>query len=177
MNKDSALPFDIATDRAGLNNTMFQITHGLYILTAAFGDRKNGQCLDALMQVTNSPPQVAIGVNKKNFTHELIVKSGRFIANVLDRERATCPEVVRHFGFQSGHDVDKFADFAHLKGESGIPILPDAKAFYECRVHPELTLDLGTHSLFVAEVERAGMRTDGEPLTYNEYRNTIRNRR
>ncbi len=177
MTKASEFPFAVAADRAELNNTLFQITHGLYILTAADGERMNGQCLDALMQVTNSPPQVAIGVNKKNLTHELIVKSGRFIANVLDRENATCPEIVRHFGFQSGHDVDKFADFPYLSGENGIPILPDAKAFYECRVLPELTLDLGTHSLFVAEVERAGMREDGEPLTYNEYRNTMRNRR
>jgi len=57
------MAFTVVTDAVGLNQALFQVTHGLYILTAASGDRLNGQCLDALMQVTNAPPRVAIGVN------------------------------------------------------------------------------------------------------------------
>jgi len=87
------------------------------------------------------------------------------------------PDVVRRFGFQSGRDVDKFADFPYEPGENGCPILPDAKAFWECPVVPELTIDLGTHTMFVATVDRAGVREGGEPLTYNEYRKTMRKRR
>jgi flavin reductase (DIM6/NTAB) family NADH-FMN oxidoreductase RutF len=104
----------------------------------------------------------------------MIAATGRFVANVLDREDEHCPEVIRHFGFQSGRTVDKFAETPHELGENGIPILPEAKAFYECRVVPEMTQDLGTHTLFVALVERAGTREDGEPITYNEYRKTMR---
>ena len=65
--------FLVARDAAGLNQALFQVTHGLYILTAATGSRLNGQCLDALMQVTNVPPRIAIGVNKRSLTHEMIV--------------------------------------------------------------------------------------------------------
>ncbi len=35
------------------------------------------------MQVTNAPPQVAIGVNKRSLTGEMIAASGRFVVNVL----------------------------------------------------------------------------------------------
>lgn len=97
--------------------------------------------------------------------------------NTIDREDSEAADVVRRFGFQSGRNVDKFADFPYEEGENGAPILPDAKAFYECTVLPEFTVDLVTHTLFVASVDRAGTKEDGEPLTYNEYRKNMRKRR
>ncbi len=168
------MAFTFVTDNAALNQALFRVTHGLYILTAALDGRINGQCLDALMQVTNNPPRIAIGVGGKSLTHEMIAKSGRFAVSVLDRENEHCAEVIRRFGFQSGRDVDKFADFPYEKTEHGIPYLPDAVAIYECTVVPEMTVDLTTHSLFVASVDRAGTGDSGEPLTYNEYRKRIR---
>jgi len=47
--------FSVITDVPGIKQALFQITHGLYILTAAHEGRLNGQCLDALMQVTSEP--------------------------------------------------------------------------------------------------------------------------
>jgi len=168
------MAYEFVTDNASLNRGLFRVTHGLYILTATRNGQMNGQCLDALMQVTNNPPRIAIGVGAKSLTHEMIAESGRFAVSVLDRENEQCPEVIRRFGFQSGRDADKFAEFAHEKTEHGIPYLPDAVAVYECTVIPEMTVDLGTHSLFVASVDRAGTADGGEPLTYNEYRKSIR---
>jgi flavin reductase (DIM6/NTAB) family NADH-FMN oxidoreductase RutF len=168
------MAFTYVTDNAGLNKALFRVTHGLYILTSRDGGRINGQCLDALMQVTNMPPRIAIGVGKQSLTHEMIAASGLFAVSVLDRENGSCPEIIRRFGFQSGRKVDKFADFPHELTDAGIPYLSEALAVYECTVIPELTLDLGTHSLFVASVDRAGVREGGEPLTYNEYRKSIR---
>jgi len=168
------MAFTFVTDGPSLNQALFQVTHGLYILTARSGDRINGQCLDALMQVTNVPPRIAIGVNRKSLTHEMIAASGRFGVSVLDRESRVCPDLIRRFGFQTGREADKFAGLPHERSEDGIPYLPDALAVYECTVIPEGTLDLGTHSLFVASVDRAGTRPGGEPLTYNEYRKRMR---
>ena len=168
------MSFTFVTDAASLNQALFQVTHGLYILTARSDHRINGQCLDALMQVTNAPPRMAIGVGKKSLTHEMITESGRFAVSVLDRESEASGDVIRRFGFQSGRDADKFDGFPHETTEHGIPYLPNAVAIYECTVIPEMTVDLGTHSLFVASVDRAGTRDGGEPLTYNEYRKRIR---
>ncbi len=168
------MSFTFVTDAASLNQALFQVTHGLYILTARSVDRINGQCLDALMQVTNAPPRMATAVGKKSLTHEMITESGRFAVSVLDRESEASGDVIRRFGFQSGRDADKFQGFPHETTEHGIPYLPDAVAIYECTVIPEMTVDLETHSLFVASVDRAGTRDGGEPLTYNEYRKRIR---
>ena len=169
--------FDYATEHGPINVALFQVTHGLYIMTSKTGDKINGQCIDALMQVTNAPPRVVVGVGNKSLTHDMISESGQFCISVLDRGNAACADIVRRFGFQSGRDVDKFADFEHSLNEQGIPFLPDAVAVYDCTVIREKTVDLGTHSLFVASVDRAGTRNEGEPLTYNEYRKTLRKER
>lgn len=162
------------TDTANLNQALFRVTHGLYVLAARSGGRINGQCLDALMQVTNAPPRVAIGIGKRSLTYEMIEQSGRFSFSVLDKENPSCADLIRRFGFQSGRDVDKFDGLAHELGEDDLPYLPDAVAVYECTVIPQMTVDLGTHTLLVASVDRAGTREDGEPLTYNEYRRSLR---
>ncbi|MFA4875434.1 MAG: flavin reductase, partial [bacterium] len=86
----------IVTETQGLNQALFQVTHGLYILTSAIGDKINGQCLDALMQVTNMPPRIAIGVGKRSLTCEMIQESGIFVANAIDRECIACYDMVKH---------------------------------------------------------------------------------
>lgn len=171
------MEFTVVTDAARLNQALFRVTHGLYILTASLRGRKNGQCLDALMQVTNAPPRVAIGVGKRSLTHEMIAETERFAFSVIDREAPDCMEVIRHFGFQSGRDVDKFAGYEHLNTPNGLPLLLSAVAGYECTVIPELTIDLGSHALFVASVDWAQTRDSGVPLTYNAYRNTLKKER
>jgi len=165
------------TDAAGLNQALFSVTHGLYILTAQRGEKKNGQCLDALMQVTNAPPRIVIGVGTRSLTHEMIAETGRFAFSVLDRDHHKCGDLIRHFGFQSGHKVDKFEAFDHELTPGGLPILRSGVAVYECTVDPERTVSLGTHSLFVASVDWAGTSQQGTPLTYNEYRETLRKER
>jgi len=104
----------------------------------------------------------------------MIAAPGRLVVSVLDRNDPSCPDVIRRFGFQSGRDVDKFAGFPHETTERGIPYLPNAVAVFELSVLPEFTHNLGTHSLLVAVVDRAASREGGEPLTYNEYRKTMR---
>ena len=74
------MAFVFVTNYASLNQALFRVTHGLYIVTAASEDRVNGQCLDALMQVTNAPPRIAVGIGKRSLTHEMIAASGRFAA-------------------------------------------------------------------------------------------------
>ena len=168
------MAFTFASNPASLSQSLFQITHGLYIVTAKSNGRANGQCLDALMQVTSVPLRVALGVGKRTLTHEMIAATGCLVVSVLDRNDPSSPDVIRRFGFQSGRDVDKFVDFAHETTERGIPYLPNAVAVFALSVLPEFTQDLGTHTLFVASVDRAASRADGEPLTYNEYRKSMR---
>jgi len=168
------MPLSFVTESAALNQALFQITHGLYVITAKRGDKMNGQVLDALMQVTNAPPRIAAGIGKRSLTHEMIAETGHFAVSVLDRTDPGCGDAIRRFGFQSGRDVDKFTGFPFATLGRGIPYLPTAVAVFEAAVLPLLSVDLITHTLFIASIERAGTREGGEPLTYNEYRKNVR---
>ena len=58
-------------------NVMFNISYGLYILTAKT-DKLNGCVINALSQVTSSPNRIMVAVNKNNFTAKQILKTKKF---------------------------------------------------------------------------------------------------
>jgi len=168
------MAFSFVTEGPALNQALFQVTHGLYVITAKRGDKINGQVVDALMQVTSAPPRIAVGIGKRSLTHEMILETGHFVVSVLDRNDPACADIIKRFGFQSGRDVDKFLDFPHSTTDRGLPYLLTAVAVFEATIIPSWTIDLGTHSLYIASVDQAGTREGGEPLTYNEYRKNLR---
>ena len=104
---------------------MFKIGYGLYVLTAKEDDFNNGCIINTVSQVTSTPNRISIAVNKDNFTHDMIMESGRFNISILS-EKANF-ETFQHFGFQSGRDVDKFADCQFPVDERGIPYM-DSRA-------------------------------------------------
>jgi len=143
-----------------------KISYGVYVVSSKKGNQINGQIANAVMQVTSSPPQVAIALNKDNLTHEYVRTNKMFTVCILEQE--TPLNVIGLFGFKSGREVDKFADVSSRLCPSGCPVLVDYSLGYvEAKVVHEL--DLGTHTLFVGEVIDAQSLKDGEPMTYAYY--------
>ena len=93
--------------------TMFNLTYGLFVLTAAAGGKESGCIINTAGQVTVEPNQISITVNKANYTHDLLRESGKFNISILSEEASF--DTFRHFGFQSGRDVDKFAGYESCK--------------------------------------------------------------
>lgn len=155
----------------GSSNAMFNISYGLYILTAKSGEKDNGCIINTVMQVTSSPNRISIAVNKSNCTHDMIKESGAFNVSVLTQD--TPMSVFKHFGFQSGKDVDKFADFPKVRSMNGIVYVPDyANSYISAKVID--SVDLGTHTVFFAEVTQAKVLTDAPSVTYDYYHANIK---
>ena len=57
--------------------TMFNLTYGLFVLTAAAGGKESGCIINTAGQVTVEPNQISITVNKANYTHDLLRESGK----------------------------------------------------------------------------------------------------
>ncbi|WP_419486496.1 rubredoxin-like domain-containing protein, partial [Hominenteromicrobium sp.] len=74
----------------------------------------------------------------------------------------------------SGRDVDKFADVKGMaRATNGVYYLPySTNAFVSGKVTQEI--DLGTHTLFIAEVTEAEVCSDRAPLTYADYQNKLK---
>ena len=149
----------------------WDLCYGLYIVTSRDGERLNGQLVNTVTQVTADPPRVGVIISKKNLTHEFIEKSGVFAACVLEEDVSL--KFLGPFGFRSGRDVDKFAEVKYTIGQSGCPIIEDhVLSWAEVRVSQ--TLDVGTHTVFVGEVENTGCFKSGTPLTYAYYHHHLK---
>ena len=161
-------PADAAEAPAGVDkNALFKLSYGLYILTAQDGEKDNGCIINTVTQLTDTPSRVMIAVNKQNYTHDMILKTGKFNISVLTQEVPF--KVFRHFGFQSGRDVDKFADAPEcVRSANGVYYVPKyANAFISGTVIE--THDYGTHTMFVADVTQAQILSEVPSVTYTYY--------
>ena len=153
------------------NKAMFNLSYGLFILTAKDGEKDNGCIVNSVGQVTSQPNRISLTVNKANYTHDMILKTKEFNVSVLAENSKF--ETYRHWGFQSGRNTDKLESISFKRSAKGLVYIADeTNAFLSAKVVS--TLDLGTHTLFIADV------TDGEVLsqvpsaTYSFYQNNIK---
>ena len=144
-----------------------KLSYGLYVLSSCIADKLNGQCVNTVFQLTSHPLRIAACLNKNNLTHDYVTASGVFAVSVLGENHF---DKVRIFGYQSGRKIDKFANIPYIKGQNGCPILTDCLAYLEARILPDKTVDVGTHTLFVADVTAGRMASETVPLTYAFYR-------
>ena len=155
-----------------MSNPLFNIQYGLFVITTKDGDRDNGCISNTVAQVTAQPNRISVALNKGNFTTELIQRSKRFTASILS-ERADF-ELFKHFGFQSGRDVNKFSDFSDCRRVSNgtFAITRGTNAFLSADV--EQAIDLGTHMLFIGLVTEMETLSDVPSATYNYYQANIK---
>ncbi len=142
------------------------ISYGMYVICSKKGDRINGQTGNTLTQVSSEPPIISVCINKGNLTHEYIKDSGVFSASILAQD--TPLNVIGRFGFKSGRDENKFEGVNYKLGETKAPIVLDhTLAYLEARVINHV--DVGTHTIFIAELVAAEVIGEGEPMTYAYY--------
>ena len=152
-------------------NVMFNISYGLYILSAKT-EKANGCVINALSQVTSMPNRIMIAINKNNFTTSQILKTKKFNVSILNEEANF--DLIKHFGFASGKDTDKFEDFNGYKtAENGIPYITEGTNSYISAEVVEVR-DLGTHYEFLADVTKEVSLNEIPSITYAYYQKNIK---
>ena len=151
---------------------MYKLSYGLFVLTAKDGDKDNGCIVNTAIQAASTPNQVSICVNKANYTHDMILKTGAFTVSILSQNAKF--DLFKRFGFQSGRDTDKFAGFdACKRGENGILYVTEGtNAFISVKV--DKTVDLGSHTMFIGEVTDMEVLSDDASVTYEYYLENIK---
>jgi rubrerythrin len=83
-------------------------------------------------------------------------------------------EIMKRFGFQSGHNVDKFKDFTdYTRSTNGLVYLTNyANAFLSFDVLE--MIDFGSHNLFKAMLTESETLNNKESLTYDYYQRNIK---
>ena len=150
---------------------LFNIGYGLYVVTSNDGTKDNGLIVNTVSQVTDSPNRVAVTINKANYSHHVIKKTGIMNVNVLDTSAPFF--VFEHFGFQSGRNIDKFAGCENLRSDNGLRFLPRyINSFMSLKV--EQYVDLDTHGMFICSVTEARVMSDKDTMTYAFYHENVK---
>ena len=151
---------------------MYKLSYGLFVLTAVRGDKVNGCITNTAIQVTSEPNRIAIAVNKANYTHDMVLETGTFNISLISQEASF--DLFRHFGFQSGKDVNKFENFTDCAAAAnGIPYITKGTNAYIC-AKVEQSIDLGSHTLFIAAVTDMEVLSDAPSCTYEYYQSNIK---
>ncbi len=152
--------------------SMYKLTYGLFVVTAKADGKANGCITNTAIQVTSSPNRISLAVNKGNYTHDQIVKTGIFNVSVIS-EKATF-ELFTRFGFASGREVDKFDGFdAYEYADNGVPYITQGTNAVLC-ASVAFTVDLGTHTLFIADVTDGFVLSKTPSATYAYYQSDIK---
>ena len=149
-----------------------KIQYGLFVLSSQQDGKDNACIVNTVVQVTSSPVCIVVTVNKQNLTHDMIAATNKFNVSIVD---VTAPfAIFERFGFQSGRTADKFKDFdGAVRTGNGLMRLTDhACAFISGWVIS--SVDLGTHTMFIARVADCEVLSSNEAMTYNYYHANVK---
>ncbi len=154
------------------DNPIYKLTYGLFVVTANENGKDNGCITNTVGQVTSEPNRVSLTVNKANLTHDMIMNTGKFTASIISQEADF--ELIKRFGFQSGREADKFAGLSDIKRVSNgtLAVTQGTNSFISASVCQ--SIDLGTHTMFIADVGEMAMLGAARSADYAYYLENIK---
>ncbi|MEN3380049.1 MAG: hypothetical protein V7608_93 [Hyphomicrobiales bacterium] len=155
------MPFDAR----GLRNALGRFPTGVVIVTAFAPDgARIGMTVSSFNAVSLDPPLVLFSVHRQALTFPVWQQVDCYAINILNEEQEV---LSNQFAQAKG---EKWDGVMPLAGVTGVPIMPNACAVFECRAHARH--DGGDHEIFVGRVievhDHAVSR--GRPLVFFEGR-------
>ena len=135
-------------------------------------DQDNGCIINTCVQVANDPTRIAISCQSENLTREMIERTGVFNVSVLTEDVPF--ETIRHFGMQTGREVNKLDAWADAKrSHNGLLYLTEnCNAMFSCKVIEKK--NLGSHMMFIGEVTESKVLSKAPSCTYAHYHKAIK---
>ncbi|MDD2371690.1 MAG: flavin reductase [Firmicutes bacterium] len=155
-------------DANAIKTSIRQIIYGMFVITTESKGKINGQAANTVFQLTSEPSQIAVCLNKNNYTTELVLESNKLVINIIGQDGF---QMISNFGFSSGRDRNKFEKIQYNEINSMPVLLDDALSGMICKV--ENKMDVGTHWLMVCSIEDAFInvnKKDVLPLSYSDFR-------
>jgi flavin reductase (DIM6/NTAB) family NADH-FMN oxidoreductase RutF len=136
---------------------------GLYLISTAYQGKRNVQFAFRALGISDEPPLILIGIQDKNFSREIIQKSGEFVLNVCSVNQLHAVDKSRDL---SGRNVeDKFValelDTIPAKHVQA-PLVAGCHANVECKLVNEMEVE-GLY-LFVGQALAAHLDNQVPPV-------------
>jgi len=153
----------VVYNTSGEQRAEWLIPSGVFIVTLRSGNRINAYAAGWVVRVSEEPVIIQVAVWDQNYSHELAQDCDHFIVQILAEGQQ---QIARHFGRNSGRDMDKLVGYLTHPGLSGIPILEECSAYLECEVifHKQF----GDHMILVGKaIDSRINEPEKDPLIYD----------
>jgi flavin reductase (DIM6/NTAB) family NADH-FMN oxidoreductase RutF len=140
---------------------MGHFASGVTIMTTSAAGRMHGMTVSAFASQSLDPLLILVSVERITTMHQLVMESRAFAINILD---ARAEGTARFFADNARLGGPEFVEGAYHIGTTGSPILKEATAYVEARVHS--TLEAGDHTIIVGQVAALEVLGEAEPLIY-----------
>jgi len=147
----------VAFDPQAQRRIMGRFATGVTVVTTRVGEHLCGMTANAVTSLSLEPPLVLVAVDRRAHILGCLKESKCFAINMLTVDQES---LSRRFARSGPKD---FSDLALTTAATGCPILADALAYVDCRLHE--ILPGGDHDIFVGEI-LAGDQRDGRPLLF-----------
>lgn len=146
MDEASHRPLQIEGTPYGM---LRHLTLPVVAVTSCRRGRGNGMIANSAQRASLIPtqPRISLYINRTNLTHDVVYATGALGIHLLRRDQF---ELIYALGFRSGRDHDKLRDIDTEPGETGVPLLKDCLAAFDCRVVN--TMNAGAATFFLADV-------------------------
>ena len=151
---------------------LYKIGYGLYVVTTNDGVKDNGLIVNTVVQLSSSPERIAVSINKQNYSHDTIKNTGKLNVSCLTESAPF--STFEKFGFQSGRNVDKFANSqSKTRLTNGVVAVTDnVNAIISLKVVDYI--DLGSHGTFICEITDTFNLNDEPSMTYAYYHKNVK---
>jgi flavin reductase (DIM6/NTAB) family NADH-FMN oxidoreductase RutF len=140
-------------DQRAFKQALGQFATGVTVITTrATSGQLIGITASSFNSVSLTPPLVLWSLATRSASMPVFQANSHYVVNVLAESQL---DLCKRFAAVKG---DRFEGVSHAAGDSGMPVLDGALAWFEC--HNRSRYQEGDHVIFVGEVERCGIRED-----------------
>jgi flavin reductase (DIM6/NTAB) family NADH-FMN oxidoreductase RutF len=143
------------------------LTLPVVAVTSSIGGHGNGMIANGAQRASLVPtvPRVALYINKTNHTHDIVYRTGVFGLHLLRQDQW---DLIWRLGLRSGREADKLNGLELRRGETGVPLLVDVLAGFDCRVVN--AMDAGGATYFLGDVIGVHEGPPGPVMTSEHFR-------
>lgn len=149
--------------RQAYRDAMARLGAAVNVVTTDGPYGRHGFTASAVCSVTDSPPTVLVCVNRDNESHDILRDNAVLCVNALTPDQQRLSPIFA--GMNEGDSSAlRFGNGVWGVLQTGCPVLAEAAVSFDCRVTH--LVEVGTHSVFFAEVQAVAIGGAGAGLIY-----------
>ncbi|GHT83813.1 flavin reductase [Betaproteobacteria bacterium] len=148
-------------DTSEFRDAMSRLGAAVSVISTDGSAGRFGFTATAVTSVTDTPPTLLVCMNRASYANPHFKQNGVLCVNVLAGDQG---EIAAVFANSKISSDERFARTTWETLKSGAPVMQEALVNFDCRI--AAVHEVGTHSLFLCEIDAIKQGQQGSGLAY-----------